>query len=432
EDTLTLVQQPAGEYSDSQWALYPGNLNALEWPDFAPIKRSRELIELLAWCHRNGVIDNSTRLTLHPGDSDLSEFELGNLLLSLQHCIPLPLAAIDEEALLRAAEPVEVLLLVNVGLDPLKAHSQLNIHLTSEHTDSLGYAGVRENLVQTIDQVTLNSWNELMVNRYDGPDALLDCLRDHLNSLSDSGCQPNLRVRCFCRNRATAISQRVEELFRDNLANLASHRHSRYLLQIRQRYHVLDLARGQVSHRALAGLEALIEHLGAEQPDFSPLHVDHFALQGHDLALILPQGRADCIQVFYRVDGEQAELSVLDEHNALWRQRQPFLDEASLLRPLHRFLQAVQYRRNALLPLDAAQPAASLDLRYYEVLPAPPQRPRQLERRTVPNDGISHSFYDVQCIVEPGSGGRHHSTLYCDHREFSELEYGPELFRAVA
>ena len=50
----------------------------------------RQLIELLAWCHRNGVIDSSTRLSLHPGSSDLSEFELFNLLGSLQQVAPLP------------------------------------------------------------------------------------------------------------------------------------------------------------------------------------------------------------------------------------------------------------------------------------------------------------------------------------------------------
>jgi hypothetical protein len=60
-------------------------------------------------------------------------------------------------------------MLVNVGIDPLKHHRDLNILMTTERTDSLSYAGVRENLVLTLDQVTLNSWNEVMVSRYDGP-----------------------------------------------------------------------------------------------------------------------------------------------------------------------------------------------------------------------------------------------------------------------
>lgn len=433
EDTLTLVHCASAEAGgETQWALYNGSLNGQEWPDFAPLKRARELIELLAWCHRNGVIDSSTRLSLHPGSSDLSDFELSNLLSSLQQTLPLPMPPVAEEALLHSAEPAEVLLLVNVGLDPLKAHSQLNVHMTTGRTDSLGYSGVRENLVVTLDQVSLNSWNELLISRYDGPNALLDCLRDYINGLPAGGRAPRLQVRCFCRNRAGAIVQRVEELFRDVLTSLGSYRQSRYLLQVQQHYHVLDLQAGQVSHSTLADLPALIEHLGEEQTDYSPLQVDRYALEGEDLALILPLGRPQCIQVFYRLDGQQAELSVLDEHNALWRQHLPYRNEQSLLIPLQRFLQSVLYRRNTLLSLDDPLPPTALDVLYYEVLPAPPQRARHLERRPPPQTPVSHPFYDVQAIVEPADQAHVHVTLYCNHREFSELEYGADLFAAVA
>ena len=98
----------------------------------------------------------------------MTEFELFNLLGSLQQTIALPLASVDEDRLLRSAVPEEVLLLINVGVDPLKHHRDLNILMTTERTDSLSYAGVRDNLVLTLDQVTLNSWNEVMVSHYPG------------------------------------------------------------------------------------------------------------------------------------------------------------------------------------------------------------------------------------------------------------------------
>jgi adenylate cyclase class 1 len=435
EDTLTLAQSPSPDQpNETLWALYSGSVSAQELADFAPLKRSRELIELLAWCQRNGVIDSSTRLSLHPGSSDLTEFELSNLLSSLQQAIPLPLPAIDEAALLSASVPSEVLLLVNVGVDPLKQFSQMNMHMTTERTDALGYSGVRENLIQTIDQVTLNSWNELLVTRYDGPHALLDCLRDFLNSLPASGRKPNLRVRCFCRNRATAIAERVEELFRATLGSFNSEQANRYLLQIKQQYHLLELKPGHVSHTSLKDLPTLIEHLGEELPGYSDLHLDRSALEGEDLALILPLGRPQCIQVFYRLNeaSSQAELSVLDEHNALWRHQLPYRDEQSLLTPLQRFLQSLLYRRNALLPLDNLPAHQPLEILYYQVLPDAPLRAQRLERRPPPLAPISHPFYDVQAIVEPGDGKRSHVTLYCNHREFSELEYAGDLFAAVA
>ena len=433
EDRLTLAQLPAqNDREEWQWAIYQGHLSTAECGDFAPLKRSRELIELLAWCHRNGVIDPGTRLTIHPGDSDLNDFELNNLLESLRQSFPLPLPPASEMALLRASAPAEVLLLVNVGIDPLKQHSQKNIHLTSKRTDSLNYSGIRENLVLTLDQVCLNSWNELLVSRWQGPGALLDCLSDYLNSLPSEGRRSHLRVRCFCRNRASAIAQRVDELFQDAISRLVLAPESRFLLQVQEHYHVLELVPHAVSHAVLDNLPALVRHLGKEYSKFSPLHLDRMALEGDDLALLLPLGRPGSIQVFYRRDGQEAEVSILDEHNALWRQRLPFRDEQSLLTPLQRFLQSTLYRRSAQLALDMPLAESLTQILYYEVLPAFPAKARSLERRPLPAAATSHAFYEVQAIIEPAEQGREHVSLFCNHREFSELDYGSDLFASVA
>src|SRR3989344_4191849 len=176
--------------------------------------------------------------------------------------------------------------------------------------------------------------------------------------------------------------------------------------------------RSNSSITCLKDLPTLIEHLGEELPGYSELHLDRSALEGEDLALILPVGRPQCIQVFYRLNegSATAELSVLDEHNALWCQQMPFRDEQSLLTPLQRFLQSVLYRRNALLPLDNLPAHQPLEVLYYQVLPDAPLRAQRLERRPPPLSPISHPFYDVQAIVEPGDGKRSHVTLYCNHR----------------
>ncbi len=363
EDTLTLVNSPnkrePGKY---QWALYNGNLGIHEWPDFSPIKRSRELLDILTWCHRNSVIDATTRVALHPGISDLTEFELFNLLGALQQSIELPLADVSDAALLQPAVPKEILLLVNVGVDPLKHHRDLNILMTTQRTDSLSYAGVRENLVLTLDQITLNTWNETLVSRYDGPHALLDCMSELLASLPEHGQ--------FCHNRAPAIAQRVEELISTAQLLLARKLNHRYLIQVQQQYHVLEIAPGRVGHIVVNSLPGLFKYLGEELPTYSPLHLDPHALDDHDLALILPFGQPECIQVFYRINEPDADLYVLDEHNSLWHQRVPYHDEHSLLMPLQRFFHSLVYRRGASLPLDNPFEPVLLETLYYQVLPS--------------------------------------------------------------
>ena len=77
------------------------------------------------------------RLALHPGQTELNDPELTNLLNSLQHSFPLPFTPVVESALLEPARPVQILLLVNVGRDPLKHITQRNLQLTTARTDSL-------------------------------------------------------------------------------------------------------------------------------------------------------------------------------------------------------------------------------------------------------------------------------------------------------
>ncbi|MFJ4344754.1 class I adenylate cyclase [Pseudomonas sp. NPDC089401] len=432
EDTLTLVQSPnRKEPGSHHWGLYNGNLGVHEWEHFSPIKRCRELLELLTWAHRNGVIDSSTRLALHPGDSDLTEFELFNLINSLQQGIPLPLETVSEVRLLQPSVADEILLLVNVGVDPLRHHRDLNILMTTERTDSLSYAGVRENLVLTLDQVTLNSWNEVLVQRYDGEHALLRCLRDFLNSLGQRSHRPRVRVRCFCHNRAQAITQRVEEIFDTVQLLLDQGRNHRYLLQVAQHTHVLELLPGQVSLATLAGHDALLDYLGEERNAYSPLHLDSNALQDHDLPLVLEQEQPGCIQVFYRLLDGWADLYVLDEYNALWQQRLPLHDENHLLLPLQRFLRSVVMRHDARLPLDSLQ-QASLEIRYAQLLPNGPGKARSIEPRPLPSAGVDQPYYEVQAILQAGAGDGVHVTLYCGQQEFSELDHGEQLYEVVA
>jgi len=371
------------------------------------------------------VVDVSTHLSLFPGDSGLSEAELFALFNDLRRALPMPLCPVGEEALLAASKPSRVLLLINIGLDPT-----LQAPAVAAIGEQSMLNAVPENLVLSVDQVTLNSWNEMLVTRYEGPKALPLCLRDYLDGLGQTMQVPQLQVFCFARNRGQAIARRVEQIFEDAQQSLASAAHGRYLLQVRQHFHMLQRDANALHLTSLSDRAALLEHLGEAHHAYSPLQLERAALDGDDLALILAQGRPGCLQVFYRTAGEIAELSVLDECNALWRQQLPYRDERTLLRPLMRFLESMLYRRNA---QQAGQSQQLVDpaILFYRIQPGQGARPARLERRPAPQGEVNDPFYDVQAIVEAGENGRSQVTLYCNHQEFSGLEYGAELFAAV-
>lgn len=149
---------------------------------------------------------------------------------------------------------------------------------------------------------------------------------------------------------------------------------------------MLQRDRSDLRLTSLVDRAALLEYLGEAHHLYSPLQLDRAALAGDDLALILTQGRPGCLQVFYRAEDGSAELSVLDECNALWRQQLPYRDERTLLRPLLRFLESLMFRRAAQQPGEGVAPLDPTIL-VYRIQPGQGPQPSTLERRPAPGRG---------------------------------------------
>ncbi len=431
EPLLTLAQRQSGDEQQPSWDLYRGILNHQELGDHLALKRAPHLTELLAWAHRNGLWDNATRCAVHPGQTDITEYELTNLVGALQQLFPMPLPALTEAALTRASEPCQVLLLVNVGVDPLPGTSQKNMHLISSHTDALGYSGLRDNLICSIDQITLNSWNEVLVSRYEGEDSCMEALVDYLNQGRENRRLPELKVRCYCRNRSGAIAERVESLFQSAARHILGEPAARYLVQIQNGFKILERGEEQISIIDLADQERLVRYLGNRSAAHRRLVLDPYALRGQDLAIILQRDEPGCIQIFYRLlSSDQAETTLLDERGSVWRTRHGYRDEKTLLVPLLRFLHSIRVRKQTAMSLETS--ISQGEIMLFQIQPATDGNPLRLARQELPETGIEADFLEVQAIAEPTRDQKLKVTIFCDGREFSQLEYGAELFAAVA
>src|SRR5690606_24083339 len=154
------------------------------------------------WGHRNGIIDAATHLSLHPGDSGLGAAEAFALLNALRAAFPMPPEEPSEGALLTRSIPRQSLLLANLGRAPSSARHR---PAADAGADGFRYPAGRETLVLSIDQLTLNSWSELIVSHRTGPLALANCLSGYLASLPE-GNPPGLQVRCFGHHAGSAIA----------------------------------------------------------------------------------------------------------------------------------------------------------------------------------------------------------------------------------
>ena len=87
EERLSLHQIDAVDQRG--WAMYRGTVMQRNASQHTPLKRTAGLLELLAWCHFNGLINrNPSTISIQPPDSALSQWELRCVLDCLQQMFP--------------------------------------------------------------------------------------------------------------------------------------------------------------------------------------------------------------------------------------------------------------------------------------------------------------------------------------------------------
>lgn len=433
EENLSFHHQSEQGGDGQGWLLYRDLEDASDAFWQPVIRRSSNLTELLVWCYCNGLLSRSTRLNVRAGKSAASVHELKEALGVLTEVLPLPIAAAQRDALARGVRPLTCLLLINVAVDPQLQMTERGLHKLSSRSDSLGFSGSRDNLVVTVDQVTLNSWHEVSLQHYAAGDTLIQCLKNVLAQVAVSPAElPDIRVWAPGRGHGSAISRRVKELFSDVLRSFFAGREGphplRYIIEMDRRYFVLQFSGKEPGFLALDSREALMDALLQPQEQYLPVVSDRHALLDEPvLKAVCEASEAGNVQVFWLHHGLECQVWVIDEQGSLWSQALKTENRRHLLAPLLRFLNNLMERRQ-LRQVDDHNALGGIQC--YEMVRYDGRwlaESRQPASASVPVLG-----FEVQAVGIQEGEGNVRFDLYCDDREFTVQEYGENLIPAVA
>jgi adenylate cyclase class 1 len=449
EEHLTFFQLNNPQDDQPQWVVSNEAANNRDIDSNPVLKRADELSTLLAWCHFNSLLDNSTRLAVIEGEHNVTEIELNKTARSLQQYLPVAKQYSEEgeekhQRFNQAMHPTHVLLLVNVGVDPLAHIRSKGIERLSARTDSLGYSGLRENLVLNLEQVVVNSWGELSSKRYDGDNALLHCLCDYLQMVlpAKNVPLPKIDIQCFCPTRAKAIASRVKELLNDitNCYNASENAlNSRYIIEIQRQFYMLQLHEQHVHFEHANQHIDLLKLLEQPQDKHSPIVLDRYCLQQSTLQAIVPLAKADIIQVFYqqRENGlaKKADIYVLDERDSLFSFSTPIHTIKTLLTPLDQFIQSVLFRQSSESAYqdniaDNDFDFHNRDIEYFEITDK--NGSKHANQHPIITELENSHFFNVQAIGHRNTNNEIVFDIFCDQQEFLSNELGPELIASAA
>lgn len=437
ESVLTLYQIRQ-DGRNGGWALLAEGENgeASDLASMVALKRGRHVVELLAWAYFNGLLTAATIIKVIRYDSFLAALEVEEFIRELERIVSAKrVLETSVEDLGRAVRVLQAVIVVNMGCDPQIKHLR-GQHLASNRTDAFSYGGMYENLVKSFDIIMLNSWKEVTTHHYEGREHLIGAICSYFKMMPPSrGVAPELpKVLCHSSNHRTTIQQRIERLCADLAACFYGARerlNSRYIMHVERGYYVIYLEEDTLRHQSILSYGELLRYLGKGRQGYGPVVVDRYALQETLLPLIFKHNRPGVVQLFYRENGAAADVYVLDENGSLFHQETEFFDGELLLGHFRRFFDSVLQRQYYQLAGLGGEPSSEVEVEYHQV-----SRDRQGQYHVVAREAHTaferRGYLNVQVIAAQDDENRPSFTIYCQEMEFTSMEYGSDLFKAVA
>lgn len=395
----------------------------------AAVKSSNSPIELVLWCHLNGVITRHTKVLLED-ESILSTLELRRLQNCFQEWLALPLKSAEQCNFQRSATPESVLFLINAGKSPEAELNRQGFQRMSNKSDALCYGGLEENLVASVDLVIKNSWNEVIIRRFENDNALLETIQDYLQlTLPDTHQRPpKVKVACVGNAHANTITTRVEHWLSDIMNCFFTgnkSKHNRFIFQMTDSYHCLQFKSMRPQITSFRSESLLIDHLEQEQQNYSPIVLDSKALPGHPLRVIALTAKPKAINIFYRRFDIGIEIYLVDERGSIQHNIFRGRHKYNPLKPLYVFLRSVLHRQAQIDP-ELEGDYGVFPIHFTEYLKNSQGRFVTQSRKIIP-EMPDHSQFEVKASAHLGSNRELSYNFYCDGQEFCSQSLGPQI-----
>ncbi len=435
EDHVTLheVCNPAGEATG--WHIYRGALKLKDLYLETPLKRKRGLVELLAWCYLNKVVDEGTVFAVHSSFSQHNPRDIRNLLANMISQLPLKL--FDSTEMDDFAAPAHLMvntLYLNAGVRTTEDMLTTRNLAAMGNTDPFSHGHRQTSLVLSLDHLQVNSWREVLVQRYTGGNTVVECLCNYLKWFPRSAAIVPDVPEVFASNASigSAVGQRIEGLFSEVIGLFYDKKRgpsTRYVVSVGRSYYLIEMEEDVPRYVEHASLLSLIQSLGTIGEHFHRMVFDERSLKESFLPLVYSYNKPEVVQFFYHRTAGGTDVFVLDEKGALFSQRYAIADSDVLLAHFMRFFSAIGKRVNFMLQ-DAMDESHISGEEYYELFTDTLGR-HSMEYVDTSGCRPGKQFYSLQVLVELNEQGESVFTLYGDGREFSTLEYGADLFKQV-
>ncbi len=416
------------------WSVYTDEKSSRVADISSAIKHAPHLVELVFWCQLNGLINQGSRLHFY-GRHFQQSFSQHQLLSSIHQWLP-DTQTDDHQAFHSPADVQHILFIVNLGHEPQAELLKKGLHLISNQHDALGYSGLRENLVQSLDMVSINSWGEVVCRHFE-KDALVQSIVFYLQTVNKQGFKlPSIQFNCFNTGKGNLIAQRLDILWKQLHACFFGYKQNqpRFVMEIGEDIILLESPNtSQSPVFRCQSVAALIKKLSAPLKQASPVIIDAYALRQTPLAIIYQAYNPQAVQIFYYLQPQQLQVYLLDNKGSLMQHSIDYSTSSQFLRHVYLFLQNLINK----LHFDTSNPdnlpqVICHELLHKNTLSQSNLTDWQLEPRRIETDLTRAAPFRIKVIVEYDEDNREQYLIYSNQQEFSSYILGENIFEQVA
>ena len=436
EDYITFHQASEASHQNN-WSVYVAPLHLVETGGVLHTKRSSSIIELIAWCHFNALINNNTVIALHTENSTLTIRETKAVVACLQQLSSShQITETNMECFSVPSKATKMAVFVNFGIEPMAMQTKLGIHYTSNKTDALSYGGIGENLTLSFDVVTLTNWQEVLTHRYTGLNGIMKCLSDYIQKNPPSkGTPAPVSVFCFSSAHSSTISKRIEELFQNIITCFYRSAHAQtiqYIMAAEQMYYTLWIENDVANYKRIETYQDLLNHLAIEHVTYSPVIIDKHALVNTPLPIIYKLNKPGIIQLFYQTDNSYTEIYVTDEQGSLYHQRIMSTDSAALINQFTLFFDAIARHDPSYRKGQSTNPDGRPGTIEVHQLTKNHESYFSLAKSDISPRRPAGNYFDIQVTICKSHDNKLEFVINCGKEKFTSFAHGNDLFLEVA
>jgi adenylate cyclase class 1 len=401
EEHLTIIEI-VREKEESQWDVARTALKE-DIPQIA-FKHSASILELSSWLIYNGLYNKKTKFSIESSNSIFKKDKFSELFENLNNFLLNLPRQVQKKTLRTASHLNKVLLFINLGVDPIAEHPD-SLDIIDKTFDPFCFGQDRKSMISLIEQVSINSWHELVVTRYLGPNCIAAWLEHFLSHSANpyKKDKPEFKSICLYNTKNNLFENRLEKLTAQLQQYFIGHAYAkslRYILPFGTGFLMTQFQEQKPKITILDSQVSLIHSLSDPQEIYSPVIFDNYLADNSLLGELFSKQEPEKICLFYLRTGDKAVIYIIDEKGSIFIDRIPYRNPEQLVNNYgHFFINTRVAERNQNKKVDLSEIGLFFEVHQkQDGLRAFVPREKLLDPDLIPAFDIKvTAIFDVKC-----------------------------------